>query len=141
MYPLSPAAIFAFNTSNWAALNGRLAAPLEHLAQRIAGKEEHGLAVDSDVLDANLGSGWVFAGKAYADLRPPLTQVEDDEMDSWAKKNGGTPDAQVLSLIFRGKSDKTVLVKRLEPKAECRPSSVGVYVQEPPAENDHLVHG
>ncbi len=104
---------------------------LWHLAQRIAGKEEHRLAVDSDVLDANLGSGWVFAGKAYADLRPPPTQVEDDEMNSWAKKNGGTPNAQVLSLILRGKSDKTVLVKRLEPKAECRPSSVGVYVQEP----------
>ncbi|MET7853099.1 hypothetical protein ABZT48_33810 [Streptomyces avermitilis] len=100
---------------------------LWHLAQRIAGKEQHGLAVDYDVPDA---SGWVFAGKVYADLTPPLAQVQDDELDSWAKENGGTPDYQVLRLIVRGKSDKTVFVKRLEPKVECGPSSVGVHVAE-----------
>ncbi|MFF0000516.1 hypothetical protein [Streptomyces avermitilis] len=101
---------------------------LGHIAQRIAGKEEHGLAVDSDVPDA---SGWVFAGKAYADLTPPPAQVEDVELESWAQANGGTPAYQVLRLILRGKSDKTVFVKRLEPEVHCGPSSVGVHVQKP----------
>ncbi|MFJ3106840.1 hypothetical protein [Streptomyces sp. NPDC086835] len=111
--------IAVFTVTEW------LGPYLFHLAQRIAGREQHGLAIDDDEPDVN---GWVFAGKAYADLAPPLAQVED--LDSWAKRNGGTPVWQELRFILRGKSQKPVFVKRLEPKVDCRPSTVGVHIQE-----------
>ncbi|MFE9636738.1 hypothetical protein [Streptomyces sp. NPDC006463] len=98
-----------------------------HLVRRIVGKEQHGLSID---VEEPTASAWVFGGKTYGDLAPPPAQVEYDRLDSWATENGATAVSQRLSFILRGKSDKTVVVKQLEPKVNCGPSTAGVPIYD-----------
>ncbi|WCD97945.1 hypothetical protein PGH47_20645 [Streptomyces sp. HUAS 31] len=101
-----------------------------HLFQRIFGEEQHGLSIDVEAPVAAGLSGWVFAGKAYGELMPPPTKVERENLNSWAKENGGTAVSQSLSFVLRGRSDKTVDVKQFEPEVICRDSVAGVHVYD-----------
>ncbi|MFC8703282.1 hypothetical protein ACFUIV_14025 [Streptomyces anulatus] len=100
------------------------------LVRWLSGNEQHGLIITGEDVVASERAGWVFEGKAYADLAPAPTQVKPQDMDDWAKKNGGTAVSQAFWFTLGGRSNEAVEVTKLVPKVSCDPSIKGVHVYD-----------
>lgn len=100
------------------------------LIRWVSGSEQHGLIITGEEVVASDRAGWVFEGKAYADLVPAPAQVERQNMDSWAQKNGGTAVSQGFLFTLGGKSNKAVDVTKIVPEVSCGPSIKGVHVYD-----------
>ncbi|WP_133900198.1 hypothetical protein [Streptomyces sp. KS 21] len=100
------------------------------LVRWLTGSEQHGLIITGQEVVPSDRAGWVFEGKAYADLVPAPTQVERENLEAWARENGGTAVSQNFWFTLGGKSGKAVDVTKLVPEVSCGPSIKGVHVYD-----------